>query len=366
MHNSILVSQNLRELIENKVITSTSSIKESQIQPASLDLTLSEYAYEIKESFLPKRGQTIESILKKESIKKFNLNKNNELLSGNIYLIPLQESLALLPSQEGKSNPKSSIGRIDLFVRLIADSYPAFDRIPKGYTGKLYLLTIPQSFNVLASPGLSLNQLRIFEGSPRLNDYELHLALRKNNLIYYGNNVANAKEINIDGGIYLTININKGVVAYRSKSVKTPIDLSKDKSHKITDFWDIIESKNDAITIEQDKFYLLTPKEKVRIPLNLAGDLEAINEEFGDFRSHYAGFFDPGFGYGEDGSVKGTHVTLEVRPLKHSFKLNDRKFMCRIIYERTSQMPDKVYGSVKIGSHYLRQAGINPGKYFAP
>ncbi len=364
MNNSILVSQEIRELVENKAIISNSHIKESQIQPASLDLTLGDCAYEVKESFLPRKGKTIESILKNESNRKFNLYKNHELSKGKIYIIPLQESLALLPEQEAKANPKSSIGRVDLFIRLLSDGYPAFDRLPKGYKGNLYLLAIPQSFNILAYPGLSLNQLRIFEGTPKLNNHDLHLALRKHDLIYESNKVADPRNVAIDDGVYLSINISKGVVAYRSKLTENPIDLSKDKAYKISDFWDPIESKNSSITIEQDRFYLLTPREKVRIPLNLSGDLEAINEEFGDFRSHYAGFFDPGFGYGEDGSVKGTYVTLEVRPLKHSFRLNNGQFICRLVYEKASQIPDKVYGSAKVGSHYLTQKGLNPGKYF--
>ena len=361
--NKVLVSQEIRELVDNKVINAHEQIEEKQIQPASIDLRLSNDAYEIKESFLPKRGETLEQVLRREKVRKFSLDKEPELMKGKVYLVKLQEHLSFLPNQEAKANPKSSTGRIDLFVRLVVDGYPIFDRIPKGYEGSLYSIIIPQSFNVLAYPGVSLSQLRIFEGSPQLNNHELHLALRRHKLIAYGSGLIKLNEVTIDNGIYLSVGINKGKVAYRSKKTNKFIDLSKEDHHEVSEFWDIVESKDGKINLEPGFFYLLSTRENVRIPPHLAAELEAVNVIFGDFRSHYAGFFDPGFGYGDKGDINGTRVTLEVRPIEHKFRLNDSQFICRLVYEKTSQQPDKIYGA-KTGSHYLKQSGLTHAKYF--
>lgn len=363
MQNSVLVSQDIRRLVDYRVITADSSIEEAQIQPASLDIRLGEEAYVINESFLPRRGKTIDSILRREGVKKLKLDKLPELKPGRVYLIPLQESVALLPGQEGKANPKSSAGRIDLFTRLLVDGHSAFDRVPKGHTGRLYLLVIPQSFSVLAYPGITLSQLRLFEGQPRLDDTETHLALRKDSLIYYNRRVADPRNVRIQDGIYLTIGMKKGVVAYRAKKTRRPIDLSKESNHDRREFWDEIESNDGRITLEPGFFYLLSTREGVRIPPSIAAELEAVNVTLGDFRSHYAGFFDPGFGFGEDGSILGNRVTLEVRPMEHKFRLEDGQYICRLVCERTSEKPDKVYG-IRTGSHYQGQSRLALAKYF--
>ncbi len=362
MHNGVLVSQDIRELIENRVITADSPIDEKQIQPASLDLRLGDEAFEVRDSFLPRRGQSIEQILEREKLRRFNLDGSQEFQSGRVYVVPLRESLDLIPDVEGKVNPKSSVGRVDLFVRLVVDGYPVFDRVPKNYKGKLYAIVIPQAFNVIAHPGVTLNQLRLCQGNARLNDFALNLALRRHKLIYHGDLPATT-EVTVDNGIYLSVQVNEGFAAYKAKKTKKPIDLSKEGFYEQSDFFDKVESKDGRIIIEKNSFYLLAAREKVRIPAELAAELEAVSVIFGDFRAHYAGFFDPGHGYGEDGSILGSLPTLEVRSMGHRFILEDHQFVCRIVYERVSRRPDKIYG-VKTQAHYQAQRGIKLAKYF--
>ncbi len=310
-------------LIKKKVIYSTKTLKNNQIQPASLDLTLSDKCYRIKASFIPNNIK-ISEVIKELSLTKINLNQNTLLEKNCIYLCELNEKLSLPNDIMGKSNPKSTTGRLDIFTRVITENGKEYDYVNYNYKGKLYLEIIPQSFSIILRKNISLNQIRFFKGS----------------------NFANKiKQIN------LSVSINKNQVsAYKAKKITSAIDLNKIKFYKSSKYWEKIIPEDNYFIIERDEFYILRSKETIKIKNNQAAELEPFKDSFGNFRVHYAGFFDPGFG----NNKSGTPAVLELRAYDTPFIIRNGQLVGQLNYYNIDEIKKESYG-IKIKSNYFNQ-----------
>ena len=311
------------KLLKNKQIYSDLTITKNQIQPASLDLTLSDKCYRIKASFLPNNIK-ISKIIKELSLTKLNLDKNTLLEKNCIYLCELNEKLNLPNDIMGKSNPKSTTGRLDIFTRVITENGTEYDFINYNYRGKLYLEIIPQSFSIILKKGSSLNQIRFFQG------YHIEKKL---------------KEINI------TVSIDKNKIsAYKAKKITSAIDVNKIKFYKSEKYWDEIIPKSNYFVIEKDEFYILRSKETILVKNNQAAELEPFKDSFGNFRVHYAGFFDPGFG----NNKYGTPAVLELRAYDTPFIIRDGQLVGQLNYYEIEEIKKESYG-IEINSNYFNQ-----------
>ncbi len=363
----VLPSQTLRELINEKVIFSLEDqIEESQIQPASLDLRLGRYAYRVRASFLPGENYSVMKKINTLGMHKIDLNKGNVLERGAVYIVPLQESVALPSRISGIANPKSSIGRVDVFTRLITDKGMEFDRVIEGYKGFLYAEISPRTFSVIVAKGTRLLQMRLRRGTPRPNDTATRRLHEKVKLVEskytdkeFAKRIKNGVPISID----LSGENTDGVIGYKAKKYTSLIDLDKVDEYNYEDFWEkIYLNKNKNVILDPYAFYILVSKEAVTVPPDYAAEMAAFNPLHGEFRVHYAGFFDPGFGHHSLGG-KGSKAVLEVRSYELPFTLEDGQIVCRIIYERLTEVPDKRYGSEKLNSNYQAQ-NLKLSKHF--
>lgn len=361
----ILPSQELRQLVTDGVI-SAPGFSEDQIQPSSIDLRLGDAAYEVAASFLPGASTTL---LKKAAANgmlrhKIDISTPTLLYPGLIYVIPIQEILDLPPDVFGIANPKSTTGRLDIFTRLITDIGDEFERVRRGYSGKLYIEVVSQTFPILVQAGMRLNQLRLARGR---HIFAGDRALRKldqvDPLIDADEESAQAQ---VDRGLRLTVDLQgngSGIIGYRARKTSTPVDLSKINHYEIADFW-IPVMRNDRMQciLEPGEFYILASRQRVRVPPGYAAELLPYDLSTQEFRVHYAGFFDPGFGYGSGGEIPGTRAVLEVRASQLPILLEDDQFVGRLNYYRMASVPDKVYGG-NIGSSYQLQ-GLALSKQF--
>lgn len=283
---------------------------------------------------------------------------------GCVYIVPLMEQLHLPNDISAKANPKSSTGRLDIFTRMICDYGIEFERVPEGYKGKLYAEVVPRTFTVVISEGIKLNQLRFIRGCPPASDKKLQELDKQEKLVYAEEGLP--KPAYIDEGVRISINLqgdeDRNIIGYRAKKNSPAIDLSKINYYPLEDFWEAIPSPKDkTIILNPDDFYILISKEKVRIPHDHAAEMVAYDPSMGEFRIHYAGFFDPGFGYGSS-DIKGTPAVLEVRSHEVPFLIEDGQTVGRLIYERLLAKPDKIYGR-DLGSSYQGQ-GLTLSKQF--
>ncbi len=350
----ILPSQKLNELIEAGHIFSSEKIGDEQIQPSSLDLRLGRVAYRVRASFLPSEGATVARKLADYKLHEIDLTRPAVLEKGCVYVVPLLEELALPPNVSGKVNPKSSTGRLDIFTRAITDYGRQFEFIPPGYKGKLYAEIVPRTFSILVRTGARLSQLRLAQGGSASTDAQLTKLDRKENLVYVGDEsgpaiIANGLRLSVDLG-------GEEIIGYRAKKHASLIDLDKLNHYEPGEYWDTIyRSKNRDLVLDPEDFYILASKERVRIPPSYAAEMVPYDPSVGEFRIHYAGFFDPGFGYGSDADyIKGTRAVLEVRSHEVPFLLEDGQEVGSLLYERLICPPDKLYGQ-GIGSNYQRQ-----------
>ncbi len=310
-------------LIKEKQIYSNNPLTKNQVQPASLDLTLSDKCYRIKASFIP-NNLKISKVIKELSLTKIDLNNNILLEKNCIYLCELNEKLRLAHDIMGKSNPKSTTGRLDIFTRVITENGKEYDLINYNYKGKLYLEIIPQSFSIIIKKNTSLNQIRFFKGSNI--DYKI-------------------KQINI------SVSIRKGQIsAYKAKKITSAIDLNKINFYKSDKYWEKIIPKDNYFIIERDEFYILRSKESIKIKNNQAAELEPFKDSFGNFRVHYAGFFDPGFG----NNKYGTPAVLELRAYDTPFIIRDGQLVGQLNYHEIEEIKRKGYG-IRINSNYYNQ-----------
>jgi dCTP deaminase len=341
--------------------------EQGQFQPASLDLRLGPVAYRIRSSFLPGQ-ETVADKLASLKMYELALTPSAVLERGHAYLIPLLEELALPPGVHAKADPKSSTGRLDIFTRVITDRQPRFDDIRAGYRGKLYLEVFSRSFTINVHAGLSLNQLRLFSGQPRLADADLHDVHAVNPLLYDDADQPLAPEaIYTDGGLFLGVEIPgdpKAIVGYKAKKNSDIVDLAREGGYDPSAFWEpLYHVAHRPFILEPEEFYILASKEKVCIPPDYAAELMAYDTGSGELRTHYAGFFDPGFGYGRH-TPKGTKAVLEVRPHDVPFLVEDGQLFCKLCLDRTVERPSQLYGP-DLNSHYQAQS-LTLSKLFLP
>jgi dCTP deaminase len=357
----ILPAHGIRNMIRDQQIWAVngqkSGVLEDQIQPASLDLRLGDTAYRIRASFLPGVSGQVMQKLETLAFHKIDLTDGAVLETGCVYLVPLMEALALPERTGGFANPKSSTGRIDVFTRVITDFGVEFDKAPPGYKGHLYLEVSPRTFPVLVRAGSRLSQMRFRRGNPAHSDAEIKRLHQESALV---DGIAN-----IDGGLALSIDLagdkQTGLIGYRAKRHAGLIDVDRVNALPMNEFWEPIynHGKNQLI-LDPDEFYILASRESVSIPPTHAAEMVPFNPLVGEFRVHYAGFFDPGFGAGLEG--KGSRAVLEVRSREVPFILEHGQVIGRLIYERLTDRPEVLYGK-SLSSNYQRQ-GLRLSKHF--
>jgi dCTP deaminase len=323
----ILPSQSIRALIQDASISGASEMLSDQIQPASLDLRLYKKAWRVPASFLPGAGVRVAALLKDIALHEIDLRPGAVLETGCVYVATIQEHLSLAPDVHALANPKSSIGRLDVFTRVIGDGSTEFDRIALGYEGPLYAVICPQTFPVVVRPGSRLAQLRFerpapLAGTARLNETVI---------------------IDLPG---------EDVVGYRAKRFTGAVDVDAVAQHDAADFWEPIHARDGRLILDPGEFYILASKEIVSIPPTHAAEMIPFNVNMGEYRVHYAGFFDPGF---------VGRAVLEVRAYS-PFVLEDRQIVGSLVYDRMEAVPEQLYGE-EIGSHYQAQ-GLKLSKHF--
>jgi len=363
--------QMIRSACRQGFIHSEFPIQPAQFQPVSLDLRLGPKAYRIQCSFLPE-NETVEEKLKQVTLYEFDLSENGGILEkGAIYLIPLMEELDFPSSMFGLANPKSSTGRLDMFTRVIIDHGHRFDEIRKEYKGKMYLEIIPRSFPVKVTAGQSLNQLRIgYVTSETLGKQGLEPEYKKSPILFDGNGFEIPySSIRVKEGIYIGVDLvgknADDIIAYKAKTNSSVIDLAKINHYDVDDFWEPIHrTKNNRLILEPECFYIMMSKEKICVAPHLLAEMVAYEPNSGELRTHYAGFFDPGFGWveGESSLNMGTRAVMEVRPHDVPFMVEDGQTFCRLKFEKIIETPTIVYGK-EIKSNYHSQ-GLALSKYF--
>ena len=359
----ILPIQDIRGLVADGAILSAAPLGATQIQPASLDLRLGDKAYRVRASFLPGSGSdagaSVTDRLDDLALHEIDLTVSAVLETGCVYVVPLQESLALPAEVAASANPKSSTGRLDVFTRVIADGVSSFDTIPAGYHGRLYAEICPQTFPIVVRRGSMLSQIRFRVGDPVEKDADLTALHAKHMLVHGG------VDGDIKGGIALSVDLigdGSRLVGYRARRHTGLVDVDAPGTCALADYWEpiVVETRRRLI-LDPDQFYILASKEAVHVPPSHAAEMMPFNPLVGEFRVHYAGFMDPGFGHAPAGGA-GARVVLEVRSHKVPFVLEDGQIIGRLIYERMAARPDVLYGT-DLGSNYQAQ-GLKLSKHF--
>lgn len=358
-----LAAEQLRDLLAAEHIVGAS---EEHISPASLDMTLSEEAYKINGLLLPRVGETVRDALALMQPQAVSLEQ--PLQAGELYLIRLCESVALPENVYGYCNPKSSTGRLDTHVRVLADGVPRYDSLsPKGYRGELWVAVYPQSFSLQVHPGTPLTQLRLFTSDTRLRERELARVCASEELIWHPTEERSLTYDDLlthdqDGAVLLTAYVSDGVVGYEcTAGPDAVIDVAKVGHYPAEEFFTPIYATAGVIHLVRDRFYILSGAERVRIPPTLASEMVPMDERSGDFRSHYAGFLDPGWGWGADGQGTGRPFTLEVRPFE-DLLIRAEQPIAKIKFEYMAQQPTVHYDTKD--SNYLVQSGPKLAKQF--
>ncbi len=374
----ILPYQDIKQLIASRAITASPAIEERQIQPASLDLRLGRKAYRLISSFLPELS-TISSRLNVLDfyqsdlvMYEMDLTEGAILEKGHVYLVPLLETLKLPKILRARANPKSTTGRLDVFTRIVTDLNTGFDEIRAGYQGPLFLEIVPRSFAIKVRTGQSLNQIRFVRGEATVSDASLKTLHSKSPLLYHNSaprKPLGAREFRAERGLFLRIDLkgedraDSSIIGYRAKKNSHVIDLAKVGHYAAADFWEPLHRhRHDSLLLEPEEFYILASKERIRVPAGYAAEMVAYEAACGELRTHYAGFFDPGFGYGAEGEIKGTQVVLEVRPHDVPFLIHDGQTFFKVVYDRMLDVPSQLYGTT-LGSSYQRQA-LTLSKHF--
>jgi dCTP deaminase len=327
----ILPCQSLQGLIDSGAMSSETAFDHDQVQPASVDLRLGARAWRVRASFLPRRGRRVIERLADVTMHELDLSAGAVLERGCVYIAELQERLKLPAGIAGRANPKSSTGRVDVFVRLLTDHGPVFDDVADGYEGPLYVEIAPQTFSVLVRTGTRLNQLRLKRGKPVL---------------------LSSRNVGVD--------LTGQLAGFRARRHAGVVDLDREDGHDPRDFWEPLETRRGELLLDPGEFYILASKEAIEIPSLEAAEMTPIDPSVGEFRVHYAGFFDPGFGT-EEAQGQGSKGVLEVRSHETPFLLEDGQTVARLVYEPLTDRPTRLYG--EDGSHYQRQ-GLKLSKHF--
>jgi dCTP deaminase len=352
----VLPAQALRKLVAEGAIVAEPAVLPAQIQPASLDLRLGTVAYRVRASFLAGQNRPVADRLAEFEMHRVDLGAGAVLEKGCVYVIPLMERLRLPRGLSAVANAKSSTGRLDLLTRLITDGGTEFDRIPEGYDGPLYAEVCPRSFSVLVRAGQRLNQIRFRQGQAVLTDAELAALHAREPLV-------NGKAV-ISEGLGFSVDlrpVSGDLVGYRAKPHAGVIDLDRIGYYPAADFWEEIRTDEGRIILDPGAFYILVSQEAVTIPPDYAAEMAPYLAMVGEFRVHYAGFFDPGFGHAAAGGA-GSRGVLEVRCHEAPFVLEHGQVVGRLVYEHMAERPDALYGE-KIASNYQGQ-GLKLAKQF--
>jgi dCTP deaminase len=355
----------LRRAIDERCIISSATFEDASLQPASLDLRLGETAHRLQCSFLP-GDNPVEKRLAELSMGEVDLHKDGGILEQNRpYLVPLLEELRLPDNVHARANPKSSTGRLDVFTRVITDRGTAFDEIGPGYKGKLYLEIVPRSFTVRVKERLSLNQLRLFVGDYRLGPDDIRNAHGHVPLLSRRGSHLTTDELRVsrDGGVFLSLDLTpdkQGFVGHRAKRNSHLVDMSRFDHDPIL-YWERIGGDHRGLVLEPEAFYLLMSLEAVRVPPTMSAEMTAYDPTSGELRTHYAGFFDPGFGFDPENAF-GSRAALEVRAHDVAFLIETGQPVSKLVFEKMAEEPDTSYGSA-IGSYYQHQEAAL-GKHF--
>ena len=352
----VFPNQQIQAMIANGEIRADTPVLAAQIQPASLDLRLGQVAYRVRASFLIGEGQRVEDRLAEFEMQRIDLTGGAVLEKGCVYLVPLAESLALPGDVSAVANAKSSTGRLDLLTRTITDGGVEFDRVPAGYSGPLFAEICPRSFSVLVRPGMRLNQIRFRRGQAVLSDQELESLHAKSPLV-------DGPAV-IHEGLGFSVDLDlpgDDLVGYRAKPHTGVIDLERIGFYDPSEYWEEVRTQQGRIILDPGAFYILVSREAVHIPPDYAAEMAPYLAMVGEFRVHYAGFFDPGFGHDAAGGA-GSRGVLEVRCHEAPFVLEHGQVVGRLVYERMMQRPTQIYGA-GIASNYQGQ-GLKLSKHF--
>jgi dCTP deaminase len=355
----ILPDHMIAALAESGAIRPAYEFVPDQIQPASLDLRLGEIAYRVRASFLPGPRTTVAERIDELKLHEIVLTDGAVLETGCVYIVPLLESLALPDDIAAAANPKSSTGRLDVFTRVIADKTRGFDRIKAGYHGPLYAEISPKTFPVLVREGSRLSQIRFRHGSALLDAESLRNLHAQERLV-------DDDDVDVSEGVAVSVDLlglgPDGLVGYRSKRHTAVIDVERRARYDVAEFWEPIKARRDeSLILDPDEFYILASKEAVQVPPDYAAEMVAFDPLVGEFRVHYAGFFDPGFGYAGAGG-RGSRAVLEVRSREVPFILEHGQIVGRLVYEKMLARPKTLYGE-RIGSNYQAQT-LKLSKHF--
>ncbi len=352
----ILPDRLIHALAHQGAIPSVQPFVPGQVQPASLDLRLGAVAYRVRASFLPGPGTSVEKRIAELKLHQIGLRDGAVLETGCVYIVPLMESLALPPDIAASANPKSSTGRLDVFTRVIADETRGFDRIEAGYHGPLYAEISPRTFPVLVRSGSRLSQIRFRRGAAKLDA----AALRN---LHAAERLVDDDKSDVSEGVAVGVDLSgfDGLIGYRAKRHTGLIDVDQRAAYDVAEFWEPLAAHKDKLILDPDEFYILASKEAVLVPPNYAAEMVPFDPLVGEFRVHYAGFFDPGFGYAGAGG-QGSRAVLEVRSREVPFILEHGQIVGRLIYEQMLARPDQLYGE-GIGSNYQAQS-LKLSKHF--
>jgi dCTP deaminase len=356
----VLPYQAIRQAVREGVICGAPDILPDQLQPASIDLRLGPVAFRVRASFLPGGGRSVREKLDQFRMHEIDLSRGAVLERGCVYIVQLVEWLRLPSRMSALANPKSSTGRLDIFTRLISDRAAAFDRVEPGYQGPLYAEIAPRTFSILVREGSRLNQLRLRRGSPASSGAALRNLQSAEKLVTAAGDVPVTI---IEDRIGVTLDLEcaeLGLTGWRAKKHTDIIDIDRRAHYEVEDFWEPIRANPKyGLILDPDDFYILSTREFVKVPRDWAAEMVAYDTMVGEFRVHYAGFFDPGFG---DGAGNESKAVLEVRSHEVPFLLEHGQLVGWLRYERLAQSPDRAYGE-GIGSSYQRQ-GLALAKQF--
>ena len=355
----VLPAQRLRDAIAREwIVAGAWRIPGESVQPASIDLRLGERAWALRCSFLPDSDSTVEQKAEDLAFEEIDLRDGATLERDRPYLVPLIEELRLPDEIRAKANPKSSTGRLDVFTRVLTDRSHRFDEIAAGYRGKLYLEVVPRTFAIRVKTGLALNQVRLIDGDGRLADRELLQLHAQAPLLFRDSQALDRASLSLGDGLFFSLDASGGAestVGYRAKKNSLPIDLTRVGALRWQEFWEPVHPEaKQRIVLEPEVFYLLLSAEGVSIPPSYAAEMLAYDPTAGELRTHYAGFFDPGFGYSRKRDTHGSRAALEVRARDVSFMVEHGQPVCKLAFERMAEEPDVLYGE-DVGSNYQGQ-----------
>ncbi|HUO81534.1 MAG TPA: 2'-deoxycytidine 5'-triphosphate deaminase [Gammaproteobacteria bacterium] len=361
----VLPSQAIEGLISTGAVQAVTPVQPGQIQPASLDLRLGNVAYQVRSSFLPGRHTPVRAYLERLNVRTLDLSSRAVLQKGRVYIVPLQEALHLPPAIQARANPKSTTGRLDILCRLLTEHGEAFDDVPPGYAGQLYAEIFPRTFAVYVRAGSRLNQMRFSTGQTTSDREALTREHAAEPVVLRADGRPAARSIR-GNSVFFSVALadagNGEFVGYRARQNRPLIDIDALEAYEPGDFWEPIRARpSRSLVLEPNEFYILASREFIRIPPSFAAEMVAYDPSLGEFRVHYAGFFDPGFGWG-DANKTGSRAVLEVRSHEVPFLLEDGQPVGRLVFEPLAERPDRTYGK-PLGSYYNFQ-NVALGKQF--